>query len=80
LKKWHRVGANFHRRHGILVDQMKEGQATVLEHARVMRDRSRAVPKEIMRELESIDLSGLPEGYREYLREYYKILSRGGEK
>jgi hypothetical protein len=72
--------ANFHRRHGILVDQMKEGQATVLEHARVMRDRSRAVPKEIMRELESIDLSGLPEGYREYLREYYKILSRGGEK
>ncbi len=70
----------FTRRHGVLVKQMKDGQASVLDHARVMRDRSRAVPKEIMRELESVDLSGLPEGYREYLREYYKILSRGGEK
>jgi hypothetical protein len=59
---------------------MKETQPSVLEHARVMRDRSRAVPKEIMRELESVDLSGLPEGYRDFLREYYKILSRGGEK
>lgn len=72
--------AGFSRRHGVLVKQMKEGQATTLDHARVMRDRSRAVPKEVMRELESVDLSGLPEGYREFLREYYKILSRGGEK
>jgi len=70
----------YSRRHGVLLRQMKQGQATVLDHARVMRDRSRAVPKEIMRELESVDLSGLPEGYREFLREYYKILSRGGEK
>ncbi len=67
----------FYRKHGLLVEQMKEGQAAVLAHSRTVKDRSRAVPKEILREVESVDLSALPEGYRELLREYYKILSRG---
>ena len=71
--------SGFSRRHALLVDQMKQGQAEVLGHARAMKDRSRAVPKEIMREMESVDLSTLPEGYRDLLREYYKILSRGGK-
>jgi hypothetical protein len=70
----------FSRKHALAVTQLKEGQATALEHARAVRDRSSAVPKEIMREVESVDLSGLPEGYRDLLREYYKILSRGGAK
>ena len=68
----------FSRRHGVLVEQMKGGQSAILEHARVVRDRSQAVPKEIMREMQSVDLADLPEGYRDLLREYYKALSRGG--
>ncbi len=59
---------------------MKDGQGAILDHARVVRDRSRSVPKALMKEMESVDLAGLPEGYREFLREYYKILSRGGSK
>jgi hypothetical protein len=70
--------AGFSQRHALLVEQMKKGQAEVLSHARAVKDRSRAVPKEVMRELTSVDLSKLPEGYRELLRVYYKILSRGG--
>ncbi|MHC4472092.1 MAG: hypothetical protein ACYS99_14140 [Planctomycetota bacterium] len=72
--------AGFSRRHALLVEQMKKGQAEVLAHSKAVRDRSRAVPKEIMREMESVDLAELPEGYRDLLRAYYKILSRGGAK
>jgi len=72
--------SGFSRRHGILVEQMKESRKVLREHATVLRDRSRAVPKEILEEVESVDLSSLPEGYRKLLREYYKILSRGGTR
>jgi hypothetical protein len=72
--------AGFSRRHARLVTQMEEGRALLREHARVVKDRSRAVPKEILKEVESVDLSALPEGYRKFLREYYKILSSGGSK
>ncbi len=72
--------AGFSRKHALLMKQLKEGQKTLVEHARVVRDRSRSVPKELMRELETVDLANLPEGYRALLREYYKILSRGGSR
>jgi len=72
--------AGFSRRHARLVRQMEEGRTQLRDHARMVTDRSRAVPKEILAEVESVDLSALPEGYRRFLREYYKILSRGGAK
>jgi hypothetical protein len=72
--------AGFSRRHARLVSQMEEGRTLLRDHARVVKDRSRAVPKEILKEVETVDLSALPEGYRKFLREYYRILSSGGSK
>jgi hypothetical protein len=72
--------AGFSKRHPVLLEQMKEGRQVLKDHAAVLADRSRALPKELLDEVESVDLSSLPEGYRALLREYYKILSRGGSR
>ena len=67
-------------RKGVLIETMKAGGDELLRHARLKRDRSGAVPEELLRELANVRLDEVPESYRALIRQYYRILSTGGGK
>ena len=68
----------FARRKGVLIETLKKGGDELLRHARLKRDRSGAVPEELLRELANVRLDEVPESYRALIRQYYRILSTGG--
>jgi hypothetical protein len=70
----------FSRRKGVLLETLKGGADETLRHARLKRDRSAAIPEELMRDLTNVDLDEVPEAYRALIRQYYRILSTGGNR